>query len=57
MFIDVIDWPSELRAFVEEKVRAAEQSLVVRRILERSPEKTLPTGSVVKAVREDREGV
>jgi len=57
LFIDVIDWPSELRAFVEEKVRAAEQSLVVRRILERSPEKTLPTGSVVKAVREDREGV
>jgi len=52
---DVIDWPSELRAFVEDRVRAAERSLVVRRILERSPEKTLPAGSVVKAIREDRE--
>ena len=50
-----LDWPSELRAFVEDRVRAAERSLVVRRILERSPEKTLPAGSVVKAIREDRE--
>ena len=53
---DVIDWPSELRAFVEERVWTAERSLVIRRILERTPEKTLPAGSVVKAIREDREG-
>jgi len=32
---DVIDWPAELRAFVEERVPRAERSLVIRRILER----------------------
>ncbi|HDJ67036.1 MAG TPA: CopG family transcriptional regulator [Nitrososphaeria archaeon] len=51
----IIDWPSELRAFVEERVMAAERSLVIQKILERAPEKILPAGSVVKAIREERE--
>ena len=34
-----IDWPAELRAFVEERIRKAERSLVIRRILEKSLEK------------------
>ena len=52
----IIDWPSELRVFVEERVMAAERSLVIQKILERAPEKILPAGSVVKAIREEREG-
>ncbi|RLG09308.1 MAG: CopG family transcriptional regulator [Thaumarchaeota archaeon] len=51
----IIDWPSELRVFVEERVMAAERSLVIQKILERAPEKILPAGSVVKAIREERE--
>ena len=53
---DIVDWPSELRAFVDERVKAAERSLVIKKILERSPEKILPAGSVAKAIREEREG-
>jgi len=53
---DIVDWPSELRAFVEERVKAAERSLVIKKILERSPEKILPAGSVPKAIGEEREG-
>jgi len=53
---DVIDWPAELRAFVEERIRRAERSLVIRRILEKRPREILPRGSVVAAIREDREG-
>ena len=52
----IIDWPSELRAFVENRVREVERSLVIRRILDRTPEKILPAGSVVKAIREERGG-
>ncbi|MCF3653244.1 MAG: CopG family transcriptional regulator [Aigarchaeota archaeon] len=53
---DVIDWPAELRAFVEERVRRAERSLVIRKILEKRPREVLPRGSVVAVIREDREG-
>lgn len=53
---DVIDWPAELRAFVEERVRMAERSLVIRKILEKRPREVLPRGSVVAVIREDREG-
>ena len=53
---DFIDWPAELRAFVEERVRRAERSLVIRKILEKRPREVLPRGSVVAAIREDREG-
>jgi len=53
---DIVDWPSELRAFVEERVKAAERSLVIKKILERSTEKILPAGSIAKAIREEREG-
>ncbi|MCL7393665.1 MAG: CopG family transcriptional regulator [Thaumarchaeota archaeon] len=53
---NVIDWPAELRAFVEERIRKAERSLVIRRILEKKPREILPRGSVVTAIREDREG-
>jgi len=34
----------------------AKRSLVIRRILRRVPEKVLPAGSVVKAIRDEREG-
>ena len=53
---NVIDWPAELRAFVEERIRKAERSLVIRSILEKKPREILPKGSVVAAIREDREG-
>ncbi|MEM1655361.1 MAG: CopG family transcriptional regulator [Nitrososphaerota archaeon] len=53
---DVVDWPSELRAFVERRVREVERSEVVRRILEKKPSRILPAGSVVRAIREDRDG-
>jgi len=53
---DVIDWPAALRAFVKERVRRAERSLIIRRILEKRPREVLPRGSVVAAIREDREG-
>jgi len=48
--------PAELRAFVEERIRKAERSLVIRKILEKSPREILPRGSVLAAIREDREG-
>ena len=51
-----IDWPAELRAFVEERIRKAERSLVIRKILEKKPREILPRGSVVAAIREDKEG-
>ena len=53
---DIVDRPSELRAFVEERVKVAERSPVIKKILERSPEKIFPAGSVAKAIREEREG-
>ena len=53
---NIIDWPAELRAFVEERIRKAERSLVIRRILEKKPREILPKGSVVAAIREDRVG-
>jgi hypothetical protein len=53
---DVVDWPAELRAFVEERIRKAERSGVIRKILEKKPREILPRGSVVAAIREDREG-
>ncbi len=51
----VIDWPSELRAFVEERIQRAERSLLILNMLKRKPEKVLPKGSVVTVIREDRE--
>lgn len=52
----VIDWPAELRAFVEEGIRKAERSGVVRKMLEKKPREILPRGSFVAAIGEDREG-
>ena len=45
-----------MRAFVEERVLRAVRLLVIRRILEKKPREVLPRGSVVAAIREDREG-
>lgn len=53
---DVIDWPSELRSFLERRVKEVERSETIKRILERTPSKILPAGSVVKSIRGDREG-
>ncbi len=53
---DFVDWPEELRAFVEERVRKAERAYVIRKTLEKKPREVLPRGSVVEAIREDREG-
>jgi len=53
---DVIDWPAELRAFVEERIRKAEITRVIRKILEKKTREVLPRGAVVAAIREDREG-
>jgi hypothetical protein len=53
---DAIDWPAELRAFVEERIRKAERSGIIRKILEKKPREILSRGSVVAAIREDREG-
>jgi F0F1-type ATP synthase delta subunit len=53
---DVINWPAELRAFIEERIRKAERSEIIRKILEKKHREILPKGSVVAAIREDREG-
>jgi len=53
---DIIDWPAELRAFVEERTRKAERTRVIRKILEKKPREVLPRGTVVAAIREYREG-
>jgi len=53
---DVIDWPAELRAFVEERIRKAERKRIIHKILEKKTREILPRGSVVAAIREDREG-
>lgn len=55
-FKDVVDWPSEFRVFVERRVKELERSEVIQRILAGKPSKILPAGSVVKTIREDREG-
>jgi len=53
---DVIDWPAELRAFVEERIRKAERKRIIHKILKKKTREILPRGSVVAAIREDREG-
>lgn len=53
---DVVDWSSEIRAFIEEKVRTYKRIKVleeVDRILEQLPE--TPRGLADRLVREDRE--
>ncbi|ADI32031.1 hypothetical protein [Staphylothermus hellenicus] len=53
---DLVDWPSEIRAFLEERVRRYKRIKVLRevdQILEQLPE--TPRGLADKLMREDRE--
>jgi hypothetical protein len=44
-----------LRAFVEERIRKAERTHFIHKILEKKPLEILLIGSVVAAIMEDRE--
>ncbi|WP_228546807.1 CopG family transcriptional regulator [Hyperthermus butylicus] len=53
---DAVDWPSEIRAFIEERVRMYRRIRAlseIDRILEELPE--TPRGLAARLVREDRE--
>jgi hypothetical protein len=53
---DFVDWASEIRSFIEERVRRYKRIRVLNeldRILEELPE--TPRGLAVRLVREDRE--
>jgi uncharacterized UPF0146 family protein len=53
---DMVDWPSEIRAFLEERVRMYRRIKALNeidRVLEDLPE--TPRGLAAKLVREDRE--
>lgn len=53
---DVVDWPSEIRTFIEEKVHIYKKIKMLKevdRILEQLPE--TPRGLANRLVKEDRE--
>ncbi len=53
---DYVDWRREITGFIEERIRYYKRQLVLREIhgiLEKHP--TLPRGSAVRSVREDRD--
>jgi len=53
---DIVDWPKEIRAFIEKKIRVYKRIKVLNeidRLLEELP--PTPKGLATKLVREDRE--
>ncbi len=53
---DIVDWPKEIRAFIEEKIRIHKRIKVLNeidRLLEELP--STPKGLTIKLIREDRE--
>ncbi len=55
---DRVDWPSEIRRFIEERVRQEEAEENLRQVIEllKRTKGGVEKGFAAKSVREDREG-